>query len=264
MQSGGIKIRLIIGLIMAAVAAFSYFTKSQVNPVTGEVQHIDMTPDQEVAMGLQSAPQMAQEYGGEVENAEVRDLVNRVGGKLFQATEAKNSPYNFQFHPLADPETINAFALPGGQVFITMGLLKRLKSEDQLAGVLGHEMGHVINRHSAEQMAKTSFVQGLVGAVTAATSDPYSGMSAGQIAQYVAEAKLMKFSRNDELEADEYGVKYLLQAGYNPEEMIAVMEVLKQASGGKRQDDFMSSHPNPDNRIEKIREAIAKYRGQSK
>jgi beta-barrel assembly-enhancing protease len=264
-QSNGLKLRLIIGLVMAAVALFSYYGKNQVNPITGEKQHIDITPEQEVAMGIQSAPQMAGEYGGLYQDREVQDQVKAVGNKFVRLVEQEartrgiEQPYRFDFHVLADNETINAFALPGGQIFITAGLLRRLKSEDQLAGVLGHEVGHVVHRHSAQQMAKSSFYQGLVGAVATATTDPSSGMGGGQIAQYVAQIQQMKFGRDDELQSDEFGVKYMIQSGYNPESMIEVMEILAEAGGGKSRDEFMSTHPSPENRIARIKENIIKY-----
>lgn len=250
---------------MALIAVIGYYSKNQVNPITGEKQHIDLTPEQEVAMGLQSAPQMAQEYGGLYQDNEVQQQAKAVGYKLVKQVEAEakekgvQQPYQFDFHVLADDQTVNAFALPGGQIFITAGLLGRLKSEDQLAGVLGHEIGHVIHRHSAQQMAQSDFYQGLVGAVATATTDPYSGMGGGQIAQYVAQIQQMKFGRKDELQSDEFGVKYMIQAGYNPEAMIQVMEILAEASGGAQRDEFMSSHPSPENRIAKIKEHIAKY-----
>jgi beta-barrel assembly-enhancing protease len=266
MQSSGLKLRLIIGLVMAAVALISYYSKNQVNPITGEEQHIDLTPEQEVAMGLQSAPQMAQEYGGLYNDNEVQQQAKAVGYKIVKQveTEAKakgiNIPYQFDFHVLADDQTVNAFALPGGQIFITVGLLKRLKSEDQLAGVLGHEIGHVIHRHSAQQMAKSDFYQGLVGAVATATSDG-TGMGGGQIAQYVAQIQEMKFGRNDELQSDKFGVQYMIKSNYNPNAMIEVMEILAEASGGQQRDEFMSSHPSPENRIAKLKEHIATYGG---
>lgn len=267
MRSSGFKLRLVIGVIMAIVALIGYYGKNQVNPFTGEEQHIALTPEQEVAIGLQSAPQMAQEYGGLYSDNEVQQEVKTVGHKIVSQLEKEANakgmqiPYQFDFHVLADAQTVNAFALPGGQMFITVGLLKRLKSEDQLAGVLGHEVGHVVHRHSAQQMAKSDFYQGLVGAVATATTDPNSGMGAGQIAQYVAQIQQMKFGREDELQSDDFGVKYMIEAGYNPNAMIEVMKILEEASGGARQEEFMSTHPSPENRIAKIKEHIAKYGG---
>lgn len=247
---------------MAGMALLSYYSKTQENPLTGEKQQVSLSPREEVAMGLQSAPQMAQEYGGLFPSSQVQDETSTVGLHLIkvfnQDVESKGhgNPYTFNFHVLKDPNTINAFALPGGQIFITHGLLTKLKSEDQLAGILGHEIGHVVYRHSSEQMAKSEFYQGLAGAATAAAGD----MGASQIANYVSQVKLMKFGRDDELESDEFGVKYMLQAGYNPEAMIEVMEILAAASGGKQRDEFMSSHPSSENRIAKIKEHIAKYK----
>jgi predicted Zn-dependent protease len=216
-------------------------------------------------MGLQSAPQMAAEMGGETRDPALAQYVQAVGQKLVSKTEAANSPYknNFQFHVLGDKQTVNAFALPGGQIFITEGLLARLdkdKFEDEVAGVLGHEIGHVIGRHSAEHLAKQELTQGLIGAVTAATSDG-SGMSGAQIAQMVGNMINMKHGREDELESDKWGVKYAIQSGYDPEGMIRVMEILKEAMGNNRQSEFASSHPSPENRIAKLREEIAKLRG---
>ncbi len=264
MRSSGLKFRLFIGVVMAIVALISYYSKNQVNPITGEKQHIDLTPQQEVVMGLQSAPQMAQEYGGLYNDNEVQQQAKAVGYKLIKQVddEAKvkgiSIPFQFDFHVLADDQTINAFALPGGQIFITVGLLKKLKSEDQLAGVLGHEIGHVIHRHSAQQMAKSDFYNGLVGAVATATSDG-TGMGGGQIAQYVAQIQEMKFGRNDELQSDEFGVQYMIKAGYNPNSMIKVMEILAEAGGGQKGYEFMSTHPSPENRTTKIKEHISKY-----
>lgn len=250
--------RLLIVLIMAGVALFSYYSKTQVNPVTGKKQQVSLSPQEEVALGLQSAPQMAAEYGGLYQDEKTQFLVKKIGQGIIQNTEAKNSPYQFDFHVLADPETVNAFAVPGGQVFITMGLLKRLKTEDQLAGVLGHEIGHVIGRHSAQQMAKQDLISGLAGAATVGLSN--GGYNDGAIAQYVANLMSLKYGRDDELEADDFGVKYMIATGRNPEALIDVMEILAQASGGNQPAEFSSTHPSPENRIIKIKEAMAKYR----
>ena len=262
MQRSRIGGRLLIGIIMAVVALFAYFSKTQVNPVTGKKQQVSLTPQEEVAIGLQSAPQMAAEYGGLYRDEKVQFLVKKVGQGIVQSTEAKDSPYQFDFHVLADPETINAFAVPGGQIFITMGLLKRLKTEDQLAGVLGHEIGHVIGRHSAQQMAQQELIGGLAGAASTVLTDSNSPSSGAYIAQYVANLMNLKYGRDDELEADDFGVKYMVQTGRDPEAMVQVMEILAEAGGPNRPAEFQSTHPNPENRIVKIKEAMAKYRNQ--
>jgi beta-barrel assembly-enhancing protease len=261
-RSSGLKMRLILGVVMAIIAVISYYSKTQENPLTGESQQVGMSPEQEVAMGLQSAPQMAQEYGGLYPDNKVQQQIKAVGNRLVnsfdQTLKAKGiqNPYRFDFHVLRDDQTVNAFALPGGQIFITVGLLSKLSSEDQLAGILGHEVGHVVHRHSAQQMATSSFFQGLAGAATAASG----GYGGSEIANYVAQIKMMKFGRDDELESDDFGVQYMIGSGYNPNSMIEVMEILAEAGGGEMdRDEFMSSHPSPANRVAKIKEHIAKY-----
>ncbi len=256
MNRSGLMIRLLIAGVLALGSLFTYYSNSQVNPVTGQKQHIAISPEQEVAMGLQSAPQMAAEFGGEYEDPKVQALIQRIGQGLVNNNEAKNSPYNFEFHVLKDPETINAFALPGGQIFITVGLLKRLKSEDQIAGVLGHEIGHVIARHSAQQMAKQELTSGLMNAAVVAAQDPNNPGASSAIAQYVGNIINMKYGREDELEADRFGIKYSQGTGYNPEAMIEVMEILKAAAGNRQQSEMMSSHPYPENRIAQIRKIL--------
>lgn len=256
MNRNAFKIRLLMGLAVAAFAVISYYSNTQVNPVTGEEQHITLSPDQEIAMGLSSRDPMAQEFGGFYPDPKVQNLIKSIGNKLVQSTEARKTPYKFDFHVLSDPNTVNAFALPGGQIFITVGLLKRLETEDAIAGVLGHEIGHVVGRHSAEHMAKQQLTQGLVNATMVATYDPSNPNSTAAMAQFIGNMVNMKYGREDELESDRFGVKYMHQSGYNPESLIDVMKVLEEASGGQRQSEFMSSHPSPENRVAEIRKAI--------
>jgi len=248
-------------LIIGGTIGYHYFTTtSYQNEFTGRTQRLAFASAQEeVAMGLQSAPGMIREMGGESRDPKAQEMVDRVGMKLVQSTLARKTEYSFDFHLLADPKTINAFALPGGQIFITEALLRLLKNEDQLAGVLGHEIGHVVGRHSNEQMAKSSLWSGLAQGAGMLLSDGQSNAGA-QIAQAVANYRLMKFGRDDELESDALGVRFLIDAGYNPEAMIGVMEILAQAASGSRQPEMLSTHPNPENRAEKIRELIAQYR----
>lgn len=250
--------RIVIAIIIAIVSIISYYSNSTTNEITGEKQHINITPEQEIALGLDGKDYMIQQSGGLYADEKVQNYVKLLGHKIVEQSTAKKTPYQFNFHVLADPNTVNAFALPGGQIFITMGLLKRLENEDQIAGVLGHEIGHVVARHSAEQMAKQQLTQGLVGAATVAGGD----YSSAQYAQMIAQMVNLKYGRGDELEADDLGVRFMLETGYNPEQLIGVMKILEQASGGSRQPEFTSTHPSPANRIQHIKEAIEKYRNQ--
>jgi predicted Zn-dependent protease len=255
-----LNFRVIIGLVIAAVTLLGYFFNTSTNPVTGEKQHVNMSADQEIALGLQAAPQMAQQYGGESRDARATAAVQQVGQRLVQANGLdQKTKYQYRFHLLADDQTINAFALPGGQVFITQGLLNNLTSEAQLAGVLAHEVGHVIGRHSAEQVAKSQLTQGLTGAAAIASYDPNSpGSSIARAAAAAMIAKLvsLRFSRNDELEADKFAVKFTPQAGYDPRAMINVMQMLDKKGGSGSQPEFMQTHPNPGNRIEELQKDI--------
>lgn len=248
------KIRLAIGALIVGFALFKKCANTQENPYTGTSQVISMDPEQEIAIGLQSAPQMAQEYGGLHPDQRAQSYVDMVGEKLVNASMAANSPYQYDFHLLADPETINAFALPGGQIFITYALYSRLESEDQLAGVLGHEIGHVLGRHSAERIAEGEFWQTISQGASV-------GADAGGLVAGIGQNVLLGNGRGDELESDDLGVRFMIKAGYDPYQMIDVMEILKAAAGPSRIPEFQSTHPDPDNRMEKIREAIIKYGG---
>ncbi|WP_395735543.1 M48 family metalloprotease [Prosthecobacter sp.] len=258
----GLSPRVIMGLLIMAgtLLYYQFGTTSYHNEFTGRDQKLSLaTPQEEIAMGLESAPQMIRQSGGLSRDAAGRAMVDRVGARLIASTAARETPYQFQFHLLADTQTVNAFALPGGQIFITEALFRRLKSEDQLAGVLGHEMGHVVGRHSNEQMANSQKWSGLAQGFGIMTSDGRNN-SGAYLANFVAQWRVMSFSREDESESDALGVRFMMQAGYNPEALIGVMEILAQVSGGGGRSEFMSSHPSPDNRMEHIRAVIAQER----
>ncbi|RPD91217.1 M48 family peptidase [Aureibaculum marinum] len=251
----GFKIRLLIGAGIILFTLFNYYSKRETNPYTGKKQSIALTTEQEITLGLESFPQLTEQYGGLHPSQKDQNIVDRVGNTLVNSSIAKETPYNFDFHLLRDPETINAFALPGGQIFITYALYSRLQNEDQLAGVLGHEIGHVVGRHSAERIAKQGLTQGIISGVLVGGGD-----GTGQMAAMIGNVINMKYERGDELESDELGVKFMLDAGYQPEEMIGVMEILKEAAGPNKVPEMQSTHPDPENRMEKIKEAIEKYR----
>jgi beta-barrel assembly-enhancing protease len=257
-RGSGCSGRLIMAAAIAIFSIISYFGTTQNNPITGETQHISITPEQEIALGLQAAPEMESEFGGEDASANDQAVVEQIGNNILQGSSAASSPYQFDFHLLADPQTINAFALPGGQVFITRALYDKLQTEGELAGVLGHEIGHVIARHSAEQIAKTQLTEGLTGAAVIAAYDPNNPSSAqsAQIAALIGQLVTLKFSRDDELEADKFGVCFMNEAGYDPNEMVSVMQILEASATGNQPPEFFSTHPNPANRIQQIQADI--------
>jgi predicted Zn-dependent protease len=255
-RGSGCSGRLIMAAAIALFSIISYFGSKQNNPITGETQYINISPDQEIALGLQATPQMEQEFGGEDADASAQALVDKIGNQIVQSSPADNSPYQFDFHLLADPQTINAFALPGGQVFITRALFDKLQTEGELAGVLGHEIGHVVARHSAEQIAKTQLTEGLTGAAVIATYDPNNpaSVNSAQVAALIGQLITLKFSRDDELEADRLGVCFMNNTGYDPNEMIDVMKILQASQTGNQPPEFMSTHPDPGNRIQRIQQ----------
>ena len=247
--------RLIMAAVVALISIVSYCSTREHNPVTNENQYVDLSVEEEIALGLQARPQMAAQHGGLHPDDELQKRVDRIGQRLVEQSAARKLEYQYEFHVLRDEETINAFALPGGQVFITAGLLKRLKTDDEIAGVLGHEIGHVVARHGAEHLNKARLTQGLAGAAVIASYDPDNpnvGRNAA-IAMAIGQLVNMKYGRDDELESDKLGVQFTGEAGYDPRGMLAVMQVLAEASRGRNVPEFFSTHPNPDNRIERIR-----------
>lgn len=253
------NLRYLIALIVGGFSLITYYCNRQTNPVTGETQHVNMTTEQEIALGLQAAPEMAQQYGGLYPDQEAQNTIDRIGNAIIEKSPAIRSPYKFDFHLLADDQTINAFALPGGQVFVTAGLVKKLSSEGQVAGVLAHEIGHVIERHSAQQLAKSQLTQGLSGAAAIGMYDsnrPGGSIANAAIAAAIAKVVSLRFSREDELEADRVGVAYVADAGYDPRSLLQVMQVLEQSSGGGGGPEFLQTHPNPGNRNQEIQQEI--------
>ncbi len=243
-------IRLLLGLVFAVGGLFSYYGNATDNPVTGERQRVGgLTPRQEVMLGLQSRQQMAAQYGGLYQNENLQRYVNSVGDRVVKQSDAGKSPYPFEFHLLKDAQTVNAFALPGGQVFITAALLGRMNSEAQLAAVLGHEVGHVVGRHGAEHLAKQKLGGSLVSAIgVAASGGNDGGQGAAMIAQAASQLANLRYGRKDESESDRLGLKFMVEAGYDPRGILEVMQILAKVGGGRQQPEFLRSHPDPGNR----------------
>ncbi len=261
--SSNLKARLILAAIIAIFALISYYgSPRDENQITGEKERVALGDESdEVVLGLQAAPEMVQMHGGPSRDRAAQALVSQIGEELLTgldkdlAAKGRKNPYreNFKFTLLNDPNTVNAFALPGGQVFITAALFRDLQTEGQIAGVLGHEIGHVIERHGNKRMAQGQLFQGLAAAGGVAGGDAQSA----QMAQAVAQMVQMKYGRGDELESDKWGVRLTYLAGYDPRAMIGVMEVLDKASGGAAPPEFFSTHPKPANRVAYIQQVIA-------
>lgn len=252
-------IRLLLGLLIGGFALVSYMCSSQVNPITGEEQRVgNLSTDQEIALGLQAAPELAAQHGGADPDPQAQAHVDQIGAELLAALDqelrsaGRENPFQFEFTLLDDPQLVNAFALPGGQVFITEALYRRLETDGQLAAVLGHEIGHVLSRHGAQQLAKQQLTQGLVMATGVASED----MRAGAVAAAVSQLVTMKYGREAEHESDRWGVRLAAAAGYDPRAINGLMKILEE-SGGGGPPEFMSTHPKPANRVQYIEEVIA-------
>jgi predicted Zn-dependent protease len=212
--------------------------------------------EQDVQLGKENAAQVRKQMKV-IDNPVLTDYVNKVGKRLVASQEAQQSGFPFTFEVVADP-SVNAFALPGGPMFINTGLLKAVDNEGQLAGVMGHEMSHVILRHGTNQASKAQFIQ-----LPALLAAQMAGQSmAGKLAQIGiglgANSVLLKFSRTDESQADLTGSHIMAEAGYDPMEMARFFNKLNSMAGSPgsgfsgRVSQFLSDHPNPANREQAI------------
>ena len=223
------------------------------NPVTGKNQLSLISTQDEIAIGKQGAQDVRQSIGL-LDNAQVQQYVAAVGMPMAQKSERPDLPWSFQ---VVDDPAVNAFALPGGPIFATRGLLTHLNSEAELATVLGHEIGHVTARHSANMISKAQLAQlGLgVGMILRPDLAEY-----GQLAMAGMQLLFLKYGRDAERQSDELAFRYLMEAGYDPREMDDVFETLGragEASGAPRLPGWLSTHPNPEDRMEKARERAA-------
>jgi predicted Zn-dependent protease len=241
-----------------------------VNPVTGREERTVMDEAAEIAEGRKAHPQVLAEYG-RYDNERVQAYVNEVGQKL--AKQSHRGSLQWTFTVLDSPE-INAFALPGGYVYVTRGIMAYMESEADLAGVIGHEIGHVTARHGAQRATRQQtaglgvFAASVLGAVLGV------GDLAGQVAQTAAAGYIASYSRDQELQADQLGAEYLARNRYDPSNMVDVIGVLKDqeryAADAARDEgraapsggNWLSSHPSNEQRLADIRGIAAKYKGQ--
>jgi predicted Zn-dependent protease len=245
------------GLALAASACM--LAACSTNPATGERFFNPIGSAQLNAMGAQAAPELAAEFGGPVQNERLQQYVQRVGNSIAVHTEADFPKLDWEF-TLLDSPVINAFALPGGKIFITRGLADRMTNEAQLAGVLGHEIGHVSAEHAARRIGQHAiFNTGLAvaGLAVSAQSEDSTLRQYGQVAipalAIGGNLVLLSYGRDEESQADSLGMRYMMRAGYNPRGQLQVMEILRDAEqGGGRPPELLASHPMPETRIRRI------------
>ena len=251
---------------VAALAALTMLVGGcTTNPATGKRTFTLLSWEEEMAMGAEAAPQMLEQFGGEVQVAELDAFTDRVGFDLVAFVEPGVPTLDWEFY-LLDSDVINAFALPGGKIYMSRGLAERMTSEAQFAAVIGHEIGHVTARHGNQRISQQIGFNIAVaaGAIAVGVADEDSAVREyGQIGLPVlavgGNLVLLSYGRDQELEADMLGVRYMAKAGYDPIGALEVQQLLKQASGGGAQglDAFLSTHPPSDQRIDQIRSLLA-------
>lgn len=223
------------------------------NPTTGKSQFNMLSREQEIQIGTENTPAMVQEHGGVVANADLQAYVREIGMKLVAHTEGDNPTLPWEF-TLLDSDIINAFAMPGGKVFITRGLAVKMSNEAQLAGVLGHEIGHVTARHINDAIARQAGYQGIGAVLGIGLGNSAASSALLQLYGAGGQGVLLKFGRDQESESDALGMRYMSKAGYNPLGQRQVMGILAEASagGGGSWEEFLATHPYPETRIKRI------------
>jgi len=217
--------------------------------------------EDEITLGRDAQQQIRKEMP-EVRDAAVRGYVSSLGERLSAQASGADYPYSFS---TADYRELNAFALPGGPVWINRGILSAAESESQVAGVLAHEIAHVARRHSAQQLTKGTVANGLLGLLGAFIGDRGgAGAAVAQVAAGVtANSFMLKFSRDDEREADREGVQILQRAGYDPRGVLEFMQILAAQQGRSpgAVAQFMSTHPAPASRVQELQQLVGNARG---
>lgn len=222
------------------------------NPVTGRKQFNYLSTAEEVRIGQQAAPDLINSYGGAANDTIAQNYVKNLGADLATRTEGDypDLPWTFT---LLNSDVVNAFALPGGQVFITKGLAKRLTTEAQLAGVLGHEIGHVTGQHADDAMVRQFGLNAVTLLAQLAADASDSELTAQAAGLFVTGAGIfsLRYDRNQELEADRLGIRYMTRAGYDPRGLRDVMMVFESLGSGDTP-EWLSTHPAPSSRISQI------------
>jgi len=220
------------------------------NSATGRSQWIMLSPGQEVSIGEQASPEFIVELGGEIPSQGIRHYVNALGMRIAAVSERPDLPWEFK---VVDSQVLNAFALPGGKVFISRGLLAKLKDEAMLVGVLGHEVGHTTAKHVGEQMTSQMLLAGAVAAtgVAADRNDSDWLRILGVGAHVGGGLYLLKFSREHEHESDGLAFRYMTKLDYDPLAMLRVLKVLAKAAEDSPRSSIFSTHPAPAQRVDR-------------
>jgi predicted Zn-dependent protease len=221
------------------------------NPVTGKREISLMSEAQEIALGQENHPQILAEMG-QYNDPELQRYVSDIGIKLAKTSERPNLPWTFT---VVDQPVVNAFAVPGGFIYITRGILSYLDNEAQLVGVLGHEIGHVTARHSAQQYTRAT--GGQLGLLALGIFVP-GAQQFGQLGAQALGLLFLKYGRDDELQSDSLGAKYAATNGWDPRAVPAFLATLGRLSEGSEKGlpNWLSTHPEPASRVEEVRGVV--------
>lgn len=244
---GGIIMFEKLGLLIL-VLSLCFNTGCAINPITGKEQLMLVSEQREIAIGRRYAPEVERQMGGRIANETLQYYIDSVGQRIARVSHRPDSQYRFT--ALQD-ESVNAFALPGGYIFVTKGMLKQLSTEAQLAAILAHELAHVIARHSSAAMSREIGIEILLSAATSEKT-PGGVLTAADLTRQILG---LQYSKTDEREADTGGLDYMFRAGYNPYGMVETMQML-QSQRQARPIEFFSTHPAPQNRIAYLTENI--------
>ena len=201
-----------------------------------------LTQSQEIALGQQAVPALAQLHGGLSADAKQQAMVSRVGEHIVSTTDAARSGWKFEFHLLTEPNTLDAYSLPGGQILITTALLNHFQTEGELAAALSQQIAHVMARDVAHSLK----AQGMTTAI----------LGNGDVSQLVPEVVKFNFTPEQELKADTMALKLMSQAGYSPNAMLGLLRVLSNAYYAKADVAYFTTHPNASTRVKNIQDGI--------
>jgi predicted Zn-dependent protease len=254
-------------LRLAALAAAGVASGCATNPVTGRIQLMMVSEEEEIQIDREYAPMQFSEDYGPVQDAALNAYVSGVGRALVPGTHRPHMPYSFR---VVNATHINAYAFPGGSIACTRGILTALQNEAELAALLGHEIGHVNARHTAEQLSKGHLTSVLVGglSVVAGAASPGLGQVAAALGGLGAGAFLARYSRDNERQADALGTEYLVKAGYGPDGMVGLMGMLNGLNKSKPGaiELMFATHPMSDERyrtaVETVHTQYAAARGR--
>lgn len=241
------------------VTAIVLLTNScSVNPVTGKKQVVFISEEQEIAMGKEADPQILQQFGL-YEDKELQEFITTQGNKMAAVSHRPDLDYHFR---IVDSEVLNAFAVPGGYVYFTRGIMAHFNNEAEFAGVLGHEIGHITARHSVIQQRNQLLAQvGLMAGIVIAPELADFAQAASQGLGLL----FLKFGRDDERESDRLGVEYSTRIGYDAQEMAGFFATLERKSKETGTDElptFLSTHPSPADRNVTVAKLAAEWQQQ--